>query len=224
MKATKRNPELMDTSGFPHPGGVAHKFFSRDLQCDLSLLRDFLLAQNQQMESGSFPGITQISQDDYWLDSGSIPSIKWRDYNIFQFYRDDIYMLYKEISSMAKEACAYYGIDFAEQKYMIQGWFNVNYAGKGKLGWHNHGGPWMPFLHGYYCVSAGHSTTEFEILGKSISIENEDNRIILSEMGHPHRMGDWAWSGPRITIAFDLLPLKTVKSMNAVPQHWIPLL
>ena len=45
-------------------------------------------------------------------------------------------------------------------------------------------------------------------------------------MGHPHAMGDWDWSGSRITIAYDIEPLASLlHAGNQIPeQHWFPLL
>jgi hypothetical protein len=48
--------------------------------------------------------------------------------------------------------------------------------------------------------------------------------MIVSEMGHPHAMGNWDWEGPRITIAYDIMPLNSIIEAKANPQHWIPLL
>ena len=44
-------------------------------------------------------------------------------------------------------------------------------------------------------------------------------------MGHPHAMGDWTWEGPRITIAYDIIPVDMLKYNDQAPQqHWIPLI
>ena len=128
---------------------------------------------------------------------------------------------------MTKEACNYYGIDFYEQQYMIQGWFNINYNKKGKLDWHDHGPTGAPNFHGYYCVNAEPSITHYKIDGiHEVENINKNNRAILSEMTHPHAMADWDWDGPRITVAYDLLPLQEVKKVFSLhdEQHWIPLL
>ena len=44
-------------------------------------------------------------------------------------------------------------------------------------------------------------------------------------MGHPHAMGDWDWEGPRITVAYDVLPLSALQDEMGMTQeqHWIPL-
>ena len=54
----------------------------------------------------------------------------------------------------------------------------------------------------------------------------KNNRLVVSEVGHPHAMGDWDWSGPRITIAYDVQPLDVLISAGkTIPeQHWFPLL
>ena len=41
--------------------------------------------------------------------------------------------LLKAVKELTIEACDYYGINFDQQQYMIQGWFNINYTKKGKL-------------------------------------------------------------------------------------------
>ena len=44
-------------------------------------------------------------------------------------------------------------------------------------------------------------------------------------MGHPHAMGDWDWEGSRITIAYDVIPLRDIIRFGVdQEQHWIPLL
>jgi hypothetical protein len=50
---------------------------------------------------------------------------------------------------------------------------------------------------------------------------NKNNRAILSETGHSHAMADWDWEGPRITIAYDVVPLRYISNMSE--QHYFPL-
>ena len=106
---------------------------------------------------------------------------------------------------------------------MLQGWFNINYTKKGKLDWHDHGPGGAPYFHGYYCVKAEPSSTYYNVFEKQVENKNFDNRAILSEMGHPHAMADWDWDGPRVTIAYDLLPLDVLLKLGQdSEQHWIP--
>lgn len=207
-----------------------HKFFEKYLDNDLEKLEKFLLSRYNQIENVELKGITPVDKKDYWLESQSISTVKWREYNVFQFYNKEIYKLYSAVRELVKDACEYYDIDYYSQNFMIQGWFNINYNKKGKLDWHDHGDGGAPNFHGYYCVKAEPSITHYKINNKTeISNINKNNRVIVSEMGHPHAMADWEWDGPRITIAYDIIPLNSLvkaqeyKDNNVVEQHWFPL-
>ena len=167
-----------------------HKFFERYLDNDLTKLSNFLLKSYNDIESQSLRGISKIDNTkDYWLKSQSTSTIKWREYNVFQFYNFEIYNLYNAVRETVKEACDYYEIDYDAQQFMIQGWFNVNYNKKGKLDWHDHGPHGAPNFHGYYCVKAEPSTTYYKIDNvREVDNINKDNRLVISEMGHPHAM------------------------------------
>jgi hypothetical protein len=207
-----------------------HKFFEKYLDNDLQELSKFLEKQYDLIENAKLAGVTSMENDPgYWIDSKSLSTVKWREYNVFQFYHSSIHKLYKEIVSTVKEACEYYEVDFDKQQYYIQGWFNINSVAKGgKLNWHDHGGPFAPHFHGYYCVNAEPSTTHYQIndgSGRVVDNVNKNNRLILSEMGHPHAMGDWEWEGSRITIAYDIEPLSSLlrAGTSISEQHWFPL-
>jgi len=206
------------------PTGKEHKFFERYLDNDLPELAEFLQNQYSNIETLKLSGVTKVTPRDHWLSSDSVSTIKWREYNVFQFYHPSIYKLYKNISETIKEACEYYEVDFDKQEYMVQGWFNINYNNSGRLDWHDHGGPFAPYFHGYYCVNAEPSVTYYRVFDKETDNHNKNNRMIISEMGHPHAMGSWDWEGPRVTIAYDIVPLKSLIANKAEPQHWIPLL
>lgn len=213
----------------PQPTGMPHKFFERYLDNNLEDLQLFLEEKYKLIKDAELFGVKPIGEDDYyWMESGSLSTVKWREYNVFQLYHPAIRNLYKGLSDTVKEACHYYGIDFEKQQYYVQGWFNINHADVGKLDWHDHGGPFAPHFHGYYCVNAEPSTTHYKLFNDdSMLVENinKNNRLIVSEMGHPHAMGDWNWDGPRITIAYDIEPLSEIMSNDlTIQQHWIPLL
>jgi hypothetical protein len=203
-----------------------HKFFERYLNNDLDKLSQFLTLVYDKIQKEEIEGITPVTEKDLWKESSSVSTMKWREYNVFQFHSPAIWNLYKGISDTVKEACEYYGIDFDKEQYMVQGWFNINNRKTGKLDWHDHGGPWAPFFHGYYCVKAEPSSTFYKIDNKEeLIVENKNinNRLIISEMGHPHAQGDWDWDGERITIAYDIMPMRFMHPMD-MSQHYIPLL
>lgn len=201
-----------------------HKFFERFLDNDLNVLTEELKDRYQRIKRAEVLGVSLEKENELWKSSNSVSTMKWREYNVFQFHSVGLYNLYKAISEMTKEACEYYEIDFAEHKFMAQGWFNINYTKKGKLDWHDHGPLGAPNFHGYYCVSAEPSQTHYNVFGKEVVNNNINNRAILSEMGHQHAMADWNWDGPRITVAYDVIPLSDLIRFGVDhEQHWIPL-
>jgi hypothetical protein len=203
-----------------------HKFFERFLDVNTDRLAEYLAYQYDRIQDQTLPGIKELGQGEIWTESGSLSTVKWREYNVFQFLNPDIYKLYKTIGEVMREACEYYELDFAKQEYMVQGWFNINHTKKGKLDWHDHGGPYAPHFHGYYSVKAEPSVTYYRIFNdpeREVANHNIDNRMIISEMGHPHAQADWDWEGPRITVAYDIVPLKSLAQARASEQHWIPL-
>ena len=197
-----------------------HKFFERIIDINnLEELEHLLLAQYERINNGEI--LKAKNTETPWDASGSVTTMQWNNYNVFQFYDKNIHTLFRAVKDMTEDACKYYGLDFIEEQFMVQGWFNVNYSHVGKLDWHEHGGDGAPNFHGYYCVKAEPSVTHYRVFDKEIENHNTNNRAILSETGHPHAMGDWDWEGPRITIAYDVIPLRRIPT--EWEQHWIPL-
>ena len=212
---------------------IKYRIINEDYSISLTLTE----VLNKIVEKSCDEQLINLIQKEKDLFNGKVPNIDYDyaqtihgvhnfgdKYNIFQFHNASIHKLFKALRDMTIEACQYYGIDFDSQTYMIQGWFNINYTKKGKLDWHDHGPIGAPNFHGYYCVSAEPSITHYRVYGKDVENHNKNNRLILSEMSHPHAMGDWSWDGPRITVAYDVLPLKDLMSFGShQEQHWIPL-
>jgi hypothetical protein len=202
-----------------------HKFFERFLDNDLGQLARELQVRYDLIEQAKVAGVTPVSDNELWKSSNSISTMKWQQYNVFQFHIPGVRRLYDAVSEMVKEACDYYEIDFTEQQFMLQGWFNINHAHNGKLDWHEHGPSGAPNFHGYYCVSAEPSETHYITTNQERKVNvNKNNRAVLSEMGHPHAMGDWDWDGPRITVAYDVMPFTDIMHHGiGQEQHWVPL-
>jgi hypothetical protein len=201
-----------------------HQFFKRVVDNDLDHLSKFLLKKYDEIENKEVPGVSgfEETKKELWVESKSTSTIKWREYNVFQFHHDGLYNLLKSVKEMVQEACNYYEINFEDQKYMVQGWFNINYKNSGKLNWHDHGGKGAPLFHGYYSVKAEPTQTFYKTFDEIKTVENKNNVAILSETGHPHAMGDWNWEGSRITVAYDVSPLRSIR--QAEEQHWFPLI
>jgi hypothetical protein len=213
-----QGPESVSTSSQPH------KFFERYLDNNLPVLTAELQDRYAKIEQAKVAGVTAVTDNEIWKSSNSVSTMKWRQYNVFQFHSTGLYNLYKAVSEMTKEACEYYDLNFEKERYMLQGWFNINHTKNGKLDWHDHGPSGAPNFHGYYCVSAEPSTTHYRVFDKNVENHNKNNRAILSEMGHPHAMAEWDWEGPRITVAYDVIPLRDIQKFGKdQEQHWIPL-
>jgi len=201
-----------------------HKFFDRYLKNNLDDLKIFLEKRENEMRNGMFLGMTEEDLS-YARSTTCFATALSTKYNIFQLHNINIYNLYIAIKEMTAEACEYYNIDFKEQKYMIEGWFNFDDEGDyNPNSLHDHlGGHGIPCFHGYYCVNAEPSVTHYQINREKIFENlNKNNRAILSETGHPHVKGSWNSSEKRITIAYDILPLRFLPEED-ISQHWIPL-
>jgi hypothetical protein len=202
-----------------------HKFFERYLNNDLTDLYLFLLEKNQDMLDGKFPGISKEKAEEA-NKTGCMATALNQYYNIFQIHHPAIYSLYSAIKSMTQEASEYYGVDFESQQYMVQGWFNCDEKSEKNLNdLHDHSpNTGTPYYHGYYCVNAEPSITNYQI-NRELMFDNinKNNRAILSETGHPHRKGSWHLDEKRITIAYDMMPLKDLNK-NELQQHWVPLI
>jgi hypothetical protein len=210
------NPQMESDS----KSKIEHKFFDKFLNNNLVDLQRFLEIQYQRIENGDLIKGPK-NQNTPWDASNSETTIQWNKYNVFQFYHPGIFELFRAVKQMTLEACDHYNLKFDLEQFMVQGWFNINYNKKGKLDWHEHGGNGAPHFHGYYCVKAEPSTTHYRVFDKEIENINKNNRAILSETGHPHAMADWDWDGPRITIAYDVIPLRFIP--KDWEQHWIPM-
>lgn len=203
-----------------------HKFFERYLPNDVKSLEAFLVEKEQEIIDGKFLGISSEEAAEA-AKTGCMATALNVKYNIFQLHHPGLYELFKAVRDMTIEACDYYGINFDDQKYYIQGWFNCDEKSQdmGDQDLHDHcGGTGVPFFHGYYCVNAEPSVTHYQINRETMFENiNKNNRAILSETGHPHRKGGWDYDNRRITIAYDMLPLKDLPN-NDQAQHWIPLI
>lgn len=215
------------------------KFFERYLdvsQQDLDNLYEFCLRREEDMLNGNFPDITADEARGLHQKGGMTTRLLGK-YNVFQLHHPVIRKLLAAVRDMTKEACDYYGHNFEEEAYYIQGWINIEPADTGdealyaknmiEQNLHEHcGGLGMPDLHGYFCVFAEPSVTHYRI-DKVTPFENvnQNFRAVLSETGHPHTRGYWGnHERRRITIAYDTRSIRDIGSNDAgLEQHWIPL-
>lgn len=215
------------------------KFFKRQLDNDLEYAAERLKVEYDRIANREMVGIGPIDDNfDIFTYAKSISTQKSREYNVFQMYYPFIHELYSAVVSMTKEACEYYEIDYNSEQWMAAGWFNINSREKGgKLEWHDHIDTTrmaVPAFHGYYAVNAEPSQTHYKVGNETKINENKNNEAIMSMMGFQHAQGPWDWEGERITIAYDVVPLRIGRQEAYIEsgftgrqkfweQHYVPL-
>lgn len=196
---------------------IEHKFFTKDLSLNLNdvsiLLYDFL--------DSVIPTVAPSELLEKFADNtDGLPTASLSYYNLFFSQQEDIKKLAIHLNELLTEACTYYGIDYDSHKWGLQGWFNkqsketmwdvspIDNNDK----WHEHqDGSGAPKFHGYFCVNAEPSVTVYMVNKDPENIKvnvNKNNRAVLSEVGHPHGMGNWRVDGDRLTIAYDIIPIE----------------
>lgn len=192
------------------------KFFERFLDNDLDALYSYLYEKAEELVSGKIGNIPKETLDKFSLSNGA-PTQLGDFYNIFTWDNPAIKKLQEGLADAVKEASEYYGIDYDSENYFINGWFNLDFKTenpdygvsplKHPQHYHDHaGGTGAPVFHGYYCVNAEPSSTFYKIDRGDKIFENinKNNRLVVSETGHPHGRDDWFEDTPRITIAYDI--------------------
>ena len=144
-------------------------------------------------------------------------------YNVFLFPYDGIHELYEKV------CLAFWDVnDDYEDQYYIHAW--LNYQQKGEtIPWHYHwkglSGLDKTFVGTFY-VNAEPSITTHEFAnGKVLERVNENNTIVIYEdKGDKHMVSTWDEDAPRISISFDIVPMKYIQGMSYVLNTWIPIL
>ena len=215
----------------------SHKFFDKTISNDLTSLTEFLTNLQSAIVNDNILRMPQDLFDKHNKLQSGAATLSGDFYNIFNYTNPGIVSLYNALSETMNEVCDYYDIDRKKQQYMIHGWFNFDYPNDNYIDtvspiidpkfFHDHsGGKGAPEFHGYYCVNAEPSTTFYKIHNNPDTIFhniNKNNRLIISETGHPHGKDDWLEENPRITIAYDISPLESIANpqfIGIVP--WVP--
>lgn len=206
------------------------KFFIRDLDNDLELLSDWIIDFDDKLRSGEIIELTDDMAKIYGNRPSGAGTALLSEYNLFEFDNPQIEKLKQALNDALHEACDYYEIDYDSQEWFLHGWYNRN--AKEDMWdvspldnddkWHEHmNGVGSPVFHGYYCVNAEPSITAYKIFKDPNNIKinvNKNNRLVVSEVGHPHGMGNWRVDGQRITIAYDIAPRTFISDEDA--QTW----
>jgi hypothetical protein len=142
---------------------------------------------------------------------GSFTGKNFNQYNIFTFPSADLIKLYTELRRVITPVFA------LNESYMIQAWLNV-YRENGYIDWHNHWAKASRALHGFYCVNVedtpSYTEYKFPTLNDDITtIHSKDGLLVFgkSEDDFHRSSPGWNSSNPRITIAFDIIPVATLQ-------------
>ena len=211
-----------------------HKFFDEILDNDLDELFKYLRQQKDLLLNGNFPGITKDIVDQKEEEYGFVSTTQLGYYyNIFKLNHPSVNKLKESLQRLVKEAAYHYGVENIKDMY-VSGWFNFDSSLHDSpqeidlldtSQFHDHsGGTGSPQFHGYYCVNAEPSSTFYHI-NRDVNLlfenKNINNRVIVSETGHPHRIGSWSSKKPRVTIAYDISPYDSIK--KEIVHLWTPL-
>ena len=150
---------------------------------------------------------------------GSKTTASYNQYNLLSFPIESFQALYRNIVSVIKPC-------LPKETHVIQCWLNV-FRGKEFVDWHNHWQSNFRVVHGFYCVNVTPSFTEYKfehLPGQIFKIESKEGLLVFGKSnGDRHRSSPWENpSVPRITIAFDIIPVSTLPDDQIRPNHYLP--
>jgi hypothetical protein len=136
---------------------------------------------------------------------GNLTSAKNQSYNLFTFPVKELHQLYQE---MVKNITPL--LD-SNTSYVLKSWMNVYRKGD-KVSWHAHWPPEQKVWHGFYCVNVGknESATNYKIPGikEIVNIPSVDGLLVVGKSDDDrHSSTEWQGDKPRITLAFDIIPM-----------------
>lgn len=179
-----------------------------------------------------------------------LPTKIYHKYNYVTFPLPGMSKLYAAIRDAFIKSLAAEG-DNSYTEYAMQIW--VNFYNKGSnIDWHYHWDREYDSWHGFYCVDTEPSSyTEYAfysdekdpikgmlveaededhmsfLLGvadKHVFVESRDNMIVITRSGNDcHRSSEWMAERPRVTVAFDIVPVCKMKEQSTQLNHYIPI-
>lgn len=161
--------------------------------------------------------VLNITDPEPIADYGSFTSANHKKYNLFNFHTPELNNLYKALQSTIIPK-------IPKDHYMIQCWLNVFRRGQ-FIDWHAHWPAEHKVIHGYYCVNVGDSITSYKFPnGAGTEVANRDGLLVFGKSEDDlHRSSEWTDEKvPRVTIAFDILPIWNIKE-TVFSRHYIPI-
>ena len=177
------------------------KLYETCIQVDLAV-RDYFKIPLSRQDS---PGYGSVISEMHML------------YNIFNFPDSE---LHKLLQNMGRSFASI----LKEDQYYLRSWVNLFSKGT-SIPWHNHWEPEFKAYHGFYCVrTEGEkpSHTEYKIPGESntIIVPSMNSKVVIGKSENDkHRSSPWENDGYRVTIAFDIIPLKALRPVQDYFSH-----
>jgi hypothetical protein len=149
----------------------------------------------------------------------------YAQYNYFMYPFPGLHELYNTVKETFHHCCK------STEPFYTQAWLNVYRTGD-YIDWHSHWPPEFESWHGFYCVDVEpDSSTTYRLFGErpeidDIVVPSRNNMLVLSRSdGDVHRSSEWNHlDRPRITVAFDIIPMsKLYDRRNYEPNHWVPI-
>ena len=152
---------------------------------------------------------------------GSKTTASYSQYNLLSFPIESFQNLYHNMVSVIKPC-------LLKETHVLQCWLNI-FRGSEFIDWHDHWKKKFRVVHGFYCVNVTPSFTEykFDHLPDNIfKVESKEGLLVFGKSdGDVHRSSPWHDNdNPRITIAFDILPLTTMRLGHGKVDvnHYVP--
>ena len=144
---------------------------------------------------------------------GNITSANNRHYNLFSFPIPELVKLFSHIQEKSNTLLN------PKYDYVIKSWMNVYRLGD-RVNWHGHWPSEFEVWHGFYCVNVGDnkSATLYKVPGyeSTITVPSVDGKLVIGKSDNDrHCSTEWVEEAiPRITIAFDIVPLTQLSNIN----------
>jgi hypothetical protein len=172
-----------------------------------TLLNDCLLIEKYlEYKLPKIPG--SMERGDLWgLEYGTFTGRNFNDYNIFTFPSNEL----TKLLNVMRNSIA--PVLIPNTNYMIQSWLNV-YRQNGFIDWHSHWPAQSKTIHGFYCVNSEDtpSYTEYrfpDINDDITTVHSKDGLLVFGKSENDRHRSSQGWNSniPRITIAFDIVPV-----------------
>jgi hypothetical protein len=150
---------------------------------------------------------------------GSKTTATYNQYNLLSMPLRPLQALYYSMAAAIKPC-------LPDETHMIQCWLNV-FRGGERIDWHAHWSKENRVVHGFYCVNVTPSFTEYKfehLPGNIYKVESKEGLLVFGKSnGDRHRSSSWQdYNNPRVTIAFDIVPITTMNREQVHPNHFLP--